>query len=307
MKTRGAATHRQMREQENRRSRSRQPNASPRHRSRSPLQAPEGLRSSRARAFLVADEDAAQVSQHGSENSESVYGSGSESSVDDMLSDEHVDVDDDNMLDDVAMGNELQAGNELDEIMNKFINDHYGSDKKEDIYGPSVANLLADTINSWCTNMPVKDEIKQAFDRCKVPANIFSLAPVLINEVIYNRLPNKAKDSDKRMKAQNSYCTRAMGPLAAIWDTFVKAEAYCLKQKLSPPCLKLSEAYHRLSISQYTCEGVDSLFVVFHASSVLCECTAFSEEENCTQAIPGPKEFFISGTLQSSGQKTFWG
>ena len=135
--------------------------------------------------------------------------------------------DDDTVLDDT------------DQILNDFIQENYGTKKVEDHMAPPVTDLLATTIDQWGLNVPNKNDIKLAFEQCKIPNNVRCLAPIRINDIIYQRLPFKAKELDRQAKNQSAYYTRAMRPLAFIWQCFVKAEAWAIKNKRDPPMLKM--------------------------------------------------------------------
>ena len=126
-----------------------------------------------------------------------------------------------------------------EDIMNDFIQENYGLKKVEDHIAPPVSQLLASTIDSWCLQPPTKEVIKTAFEQCKIPSNVIALGSIPINDIIYQRLPFKAKESDKQARSQANYYTQAMGPLAHIWDCFIKAEAWALKTKSAPPALRL--------------------------------------------------------------------
>ena len=104
-----------------------------------------------------------------------------------------------------------------------------------------VSTLLADTVNRWATQVPNKEQLKQAFELCKTPANVTSLGHIRINEVIYNRLNNRAREHDRKLRNAASDIKRAMGPSTTVWDTLIKADAYSIKNNLNPPALKLSD------------------------------------------------------------------
>ena len=125
-----------------------------------------------------------------------------------------------------------------EDILNDFIQENYGTKKIEDHIAPPVSQLLASTIDSWCLQPPTKEVIKTAFEQCKIPSNIIALGSIPINDIIYQRLPFKAK-GDKQARSQSNYYTRAMGPLAYIWDCLIKAEAWALKTKSAPPALRV--------------------------------------------------------------------
>ena len=125
---------------------------------------------------------------------------------------------------------------ETDQILNDFIQENYSIKKVEDhMAPPPVVDLLATTIDQWGLKVPNKNEIKLAFDQCKIPNNVKSLAPIRINDIIYQMLPFKAKELDRQAKNQSAYYTHAMGSLTFIWHCFIKAEAWAIKNKCDPP------------------------------------------------------------------------
>ena len=77
--------------------------------------------------------------------------------------------------------------------------------------------------------VPNKEQLKAAFDNCKVPENIAGLLQICVNEIIYNRLNTKAKENDRKLRSAGNYYTRAIGPLARIWEALIKAEAFAIR------------------------------------------------------------------------------
>ena len=124
---------------------------------------------------------------------------------------------------------------ETDDILNNLIQENYGSQKSEEHLAPPVADLLASTMDGWSLKVPDKNEIKLAFEQCKIPVNVKSLGPIRINDIIYQRIPFKAKELDRQSKNQSTYYTHAMGPLTFIWDCFIKCQAWAIKNKQDLP------------------------------------------------------------------------
>ena len=124
---------------------------------------------------------------------------------------------------------------ETDDILNNLIQENYGSQKSEEHLAPPVADLLASTMDGWSLKVPDKNEIKLAFEQCKIPVNVKSLGPIRINDIIYQRIPFKAKELDRQSKNQLTYYTHAMGPLTFIWDCFIKCQAWAIKNKQDLP------------------------------------------------------------------------
>ena len=81
--------------------------------------------------------------------------------------------------------------------------------------------------------------IKFAFDQCKIPENVVAFSQIRINDIIYQRLPFKTRETDRQARNQSPTLTRAMGPLAFIWDTLIRVEAFAMKKKQQPPALKI--------------------------------------------------------------------
>ena len=116
--------------------------------------------------------------------------------------------------------------------------------------------------------VPNKNDIKLAFEQCKIPNNVKSLAPIRINDIIYQRLPFKAKEQDRQAKNLSAYYTRAMEPLTFIWQCFVKAEPWAIKNKCDPPMLRMQG--ENITIRQLTaCLSASMKLLCFHHASNL--------------------------------------
>ena len=143
---------------------------------------------------------------------------------------------------DAGQGDPPNMSEETDEceaIFNEFVQENYAPKKTNDHVAPPISPLLASTIDAWCLNVPNKEMIKFAFDQCKIPENRVAFSQIRINDIIYQRLPFKTKETDRQARNQSTYLTRAMGPLAFIWDTLIRVEAFAMK-KQQPPALKIS-------------------------------------------------------------------
>ena len=130
---------------------------------------------------------------------------------------------------------------DTDDILNHLIQENYSSQKSEEHLAPPVADLLASTMDDWSLKVPEKNEIKLAFEQCKIPVNVKSLGPIRINDIIYQRIPFKAKELDRQSKNQSAYYTRAMGPLTFIWDCFIKSQAWAIKNKRELPKINMQD------------------------------------------------------------------
>ena len=152
---------------------------------------------------------------------------------------------------------------ETDQILNSIIEENYGIKRINEHLTPPVSDLLASTMDQWALKVPEKNDIKMAFDQCKVPINIKSLGPIRINDIIYQRLPFKAKESDRQAQNLASYYVRAMGPLTYIWDCFIKAQAWAIKNKRDTPALSMSG--ENISICELTaCLSAAIKLLCFH-------------------------------------------
>ena len=156
--------------------------------------------------------------------------------------------------------------NEFDSLMDAYIKENYVPEKKEKIMDKPISSLLAETINLWCTTLPSREDLKVGFENCKIPENVTSLAPVLVNEIIYNRLPIRAKENDKKLRQQANYVVRAMGPLALIWDVFIKAETAALKSNCNPPALRIADKL--VSIRELTACVAHSMKLLSFANAI---------------------------------------
>ena len=142
---------------------------------------------------------------------------------------------------------------ETDQILNSIIEENYGIKRIDEHLAPPVADLLTTTMDQWALKVPKKNDIKMAFDQCKIPINVKSLGPIRINDIIYQRLPFKAKESDRQARNLASYYTRAMGPLTFIWDCFIKAQAWTIKNKCDPLQFRCLERTSLFVSSQPVC------------------------------------------------------
>ena len=152
---------------------------------------------------------------------------------------------------------------DTDDILNNLIQENYGSHKSEEHLAPSVVDLLASTMDGWSLKVPDKIEIKQAFEQCKIPVNVRSLGPIRINDIIYQRIPFKAKELDRQSKNQSAYYTRAMGPLTFIWDCFIKSQAWAIKNKCDLPKITMQDK--TISIRELTaCLSASIKLLCYH-------------------------------------------
>ena len=90
---------------------------------------------------------------------------------------------------------------------------------------PPVSQRLADAVTRWCHVMPPCDKIKEFFKNTLLPENVDGLKPVHINEILYQKLPMRAKVNDQCFWGINSYFTHGVGPLISMLDQLVTFEA----------------------------------------------------------------------------------
>ena len=196
---------------------------------------------------------------------------------------------------DVSAIENPDKGNDSDDesVTNDFINQLYGDGPKNQHLNPPISTLLADTINKWATQIPSKEEVKQAFELCKILVNIHSLGPVRINEMIYNRLSYKAKQHDRKLRNSASYLKRAMGPLSFLWDSLIKVQAYNIKNKMDPPALKTTDGL--ISLKELTT-------AVSSAVRLLCMSNAFNLQlrKNSLKPQLDPKYYTLTNQKNRS-------
>ena len=80
-------------------------------------------------------------------------------------------------------------------------------------------------MTSWLRVVPEREKIKEMFQNALIPDNIEGLLPVCINEILYQRLPFRAKLNDQRLCSINTYFTRGVGPLVSVLDLIVRFES----------------------------------------------------------------------------------
>ena len=64
---------------------------------------------------------------------------------------------------------------------------------------PPVSGKLAEAVTRWCRITPPREKIKQYFQDTLIPDNVDGLKPVRINEILYQKLPSRAKLNDQRL------------------------------------------------------------------------------------------------------------
>ena len=82
-------------------------------------------------------------------------------------------------------------------------------------------------MSKWLRETPTWEKIKELFidTAGQNPENVIGLQPVKINEIVYKRLPFKAKVNDQRLRGMNKYFSRGLGPLISILDNLIRFKA----------------------------------------------------------------------------------
>ena len=69
------------------------------------------------------------------------------------------------------------------------------------------------------------------FKACLVPENISGLHPVRINELLYQKLPFKAKVNDQRLRGTNTFLARGAGPVVNVFQDLCRLETLLQSDK----------------------------------------------------------------------------
>ena len=81
--------------------------------------------------------------------------------------------------------------------------DFGGEEPKETL--PPMGEKLALITTDWMHTTPKHEKIHELFRDTLIPPNVEGLAPVHINEMLYQKLPFKAKLNDQRLRGINTY------------------------------------------------------------------------------------------------------
>ena len=92
---------------------------------------------------------------------------------------------------------------------------------------PPVSAGLTKVVNEWMHNTPKREKIKELFKETFLPENVDSLLLVKINEIVYQRLPFKAKVNDQRLRGINTFFVWDIGPLVSVLDRVINFESAC--------------------------------------------------------------------------------
>ena len=98
---------------------------------------------------------------------------------------------------------------------------------------PGVSPKLAEVVTNWMRVPPRCEAIHEMFKEALLPENVDGLLPVKINEVLYHRLPFRAKINDQWLRGINTYFARGVGPLLLAMDSLIKVECAVEHGKVS--------------------------------------------------------------------------
>ena len=98
---------------------------------------------------------------------------------------------------------------------------------------PPISDTLASAITQWCRIPAKKDKIKEMFKQSLVPQNIEGLHPVHINELLFQKLPFKAKLNDQRLRGTNTFLACGAGPVASVFQDLCRFETLLKSDKAS--------------------------------------------------------------------------
>ena len=110
--------------------------------------------------------------------------------------------------------------------MNDILEKEYGITVPK-MQKPPVSEKLAIAVSKWLLETPNREKIKELFNETagQNPKNVQSLQLVRINELLYQRLPFKAKVNDQKLRGMNSYFLQGIGPLVSLLDCLLHFEA----------------------------------------------------------------------------------
>ena len=148
------------------------------------------------------DDEVSDIASVGSINSED---------VDDLLSNGEEDLDDlDGKDNEIILANR-QCNVSTDAILAR----EFGVEEPRPSL-PAVSEKLALAVTSWMRNTPKREKIREMFREALVPENVEGLLPVRINQILYQRLPFKARVNDQRLRGINTYFARGIAPLVSV-------------------------------------------------------------------------------------------
>ena len=115
---------------------------------------------------------------------------------------------------------------------------------------PPISNTLASAIMQWCRLPAKKEEIKEMFKRSLVPKNIEGLHPMRINELLFQKLPFKARLNDQRLRGTNTFLVQGAGPVASVFQDLCRIETL----------LKSDTNSFKISAGKISGEGIEIHF-----------------------------------------------
>ena len=120
----------------------------------------------------------------------------------------------------------------IEELTSSCVESYYGATKKSE-FDPPINSKLAQTLVTWCKEIPTRDNMKEIFKNCSNPSNISQPLDVKINGPIYTRLNTQVRENDKRLRAHAIYMIKALGSLSHLWEILMQSEVVA-KRKGKP-------------------------------------------------------------------------
>ena len=93
----------------------------------------------------------------------------------------------------------ILANRQCNESVDALLAREYGPEPPRETL-PPVSAKLVEVINCWMRCPPKREDIKAMFQRALLPENVKSLLPIKINEILYHRLPFRAKLNDQKLR-----------------------------------------------------------------------------------------------------------
>ena len=142
----------------------------------------------------------------------------------------------------------ILANRQCNESVDALLTREYGPEPPRETL-PPVSAKLVEVINRWMRCPPKREDIKAMFQHALLPENVDSLLPVKINEILYHRLPFRAKLNDQKLRGINTYFSQGVAPLLCAMDSLVKMETK-LSNIQDPPQLTIQNQIVRVDGEQ---------------------------------------------------------
>ena len=140
------------------------------------------------------------------------------------------------------------ANRQCNESVDMLLAHEYGPEPLRETL-PPVSAKLVEVINCWMRCPPKREDIKAMFQRALLPENVESLLPVKINEILYHRLPFRAKLNYQKLQGINTYFSQGVAPLLCTMDSLVKMETK-LSNIQDPPQMAIQNQVVRVDGEQ---------------------------------------------------------